>query len=187
MFSKLKYLDWPLLIAMLLLLIAGLAILYGTTTASENSGVFYRQLVFAAVGIFGFLFVSVADYHAISKQNRVLYVVFLLLLIYLIIFGSLVRGGRRWIDFGLGNLQPAEFIKLCVVLGLSRLLYLRRGQINALNILLRSIIYAGLPAMLVLLQPDLGSSLVILGIWAGLIFTSPISKKIILTLILMVI
>ncbi len=181
MFSKLKHLDWPLLIAMLLLQISGLAILYGTT-ASENTEVFYRQLIFTSISLSLFLFLAFIDYHSISKQNRVAYVIILILLIYLLILGAEVRGGKRWLDLGLGNLQPAEFAKLAVILGLSRLLYIKRGQINDWKILLWSAGFAGLPAFLVLTQPDLGSALVIGGIWAGLIFLSPINKKIILAL-----
>ena len=181
MFSKLKYVDWPLFIAMLLLQISGLAILYGTT-ASDNNEVFYRQLIFAGIGLGFFIFLTLIDYHSISKQNRAAYLAIILLLIYLLLLGSEVRGGRRWLDLGLGTLQPSEFAKLAVILGLSRLLYIKRGQINDWKILFWSAVFAGLPALLVLSQPDLGSALVIGGIWVGLILLSPINKKIILIL-----
>lgn len=184
MFSKLKHFDIPLLIAMLLLVISGLAILYGTTGLSENPEVFYRQLVFAVIGLIGFIFLSFFDYHSLSKINRVVYILLLLILVYLLIFGSQIRGGRRWLDFGFGTIQPSELIKLSIIIGLSRLLYLKRGEINSWSILFWSMAFVGLPVSLVLLQPDLGSALVILGLWTGLIIISPISKKIIFSLAL---
>lgn len=171
------------MLCMLLLVSAGLAILYGTTLASGNPEIFYRQLLFAATGLVLFAGFSLYDYHALSKSNRIFYVLILLLLVYLLVFGSLIRGGRRWIPLGVGNLQPAEFAKLAVLIGLSRLLHIRRGEINSVKILLWSLAFAGLPALLVLLQPDLGSALVIGGIWAGLVALSPISKKMVLVLV----
>ncbi len=177
MFSKLKHFDIPLLVCTMLLMLSGLAILYGTSLASDTMEIFHKQLFFAILGVAGFIFVSVIDYHALSKQNRIAYIVILLTLLYLLFLGPEIRGGRRWIDLGIGTFQPSEFVKLTVLIGLARLLYLRRGQINSWKILLWSIAYAGLPAGLVLLQPDLGSALVTCGIWTGLILTSPIKKK----------
>ena len=181
-FNRFKYLDIPLLSATALLLAAGLAILYGTTLSDGSTSVFYRQLLFLAVGGGLFFFLSLSDYHALAKTNRVIYIIVILLLLYLLVFGSAVRGGRRWVDFGVGRLQPAEFIKIIVILGLARLLYLKRGQINSFKTLLWSLSYALVPAMLVALEPDLGSAIVIMGLWAGIIFLSPIKKKLLLLL-----
>lgn len=175
--NRFKYFDVPLLVCTLLLVAAGLAILYATTLSDASSAVLYRQLIFLALGLGAFLFLSFFDYHALAKTNRVIYVVLLSLLLYLTAFGSLIRGGRRWVDFGVTRFQPAEFVKFTVILGLSRLLYLKRGQINSYKIILWTLAYALVPAALVVLQPDMGSAIIISGIWVGIILISPIKKK----------
>lgn len=181
--NKFKYFDTPLQIATLLLLLAGLALLYSTTIGSDSSVVFLRQLIFLALGLAAYLFFSFLDYHTLAKANRVTYVVFIALLVYLIVFGVLIRGGRRWINLGFFNFQPAEFVKLVIILGLARLLYLRRGQINSWNKILWSFLYMLLPAALVIVEPDLGSALVMIGVWAGMLLMSPIKKKFLLILL----
>lgn len=175
--NRFKYFDVPLLSATLLLVFGGLAILYGTTLSDGSVSVFYRQLVFLVLGLAALLFFSVFDYHTLTKSNRPIYLLLMVLLLYLLVFGSIIRGGRRWLDFSFFHFQPAEFMKASVILGLSRLLYLKRGQINSLKIILWSLAYAALPAILVILQPDAGSAIIILSLWVGIILLSPIRKK----------
>lgn len=182
--AKFKYFDVPLVVAALLLVISGLALLYSVSLTSGQTDLFFKQLLFLCGGLLGFFFFAFFDYHTLAKANRVAYVAMALLLTYVLIFGRFARGGRRWFDLGLFSIQLAEFAKVVVILGLARLLYLRRGQINAWSNIAWSFLYAGIPAVLVLLEPDLGSALVILGIWAGVILTSPIQKKFILSLAL---
>ena len=182
--AKYKYFDQPLQISIALLGLAGLALLYSTTVASATGSVFYRQLIFFAIGLVFYFFFSFFDYHALAKTNRALYVVFVLLLIYLLVLGSRIRGGRRWIDFGFFNFQVAEFAKLVVILGLARLMYLRRGAINTWKNIGWSFLYTLVPAGLVLLEPDLGSAAVMVAIWAGVILISPIKKRLVLILLL---
>jgi rod shape determining protein RodA len=175
--SKFKYFDSPLQWCVLLLSLAGLTILYSTTLSSDSASVFYRQLVFFVIGLVGFIFLSFFDYHTLAKANRIIYVLFVVLLVYLLVFGSLIRGGRRWINFGFFNFQPAEFVKLVIILALARFFYLRRGQINSWRTLIVSFLLAVIPAGLILLEPDLGSASVILVLWVGALLISPIKKK----------
>lgn len=175
--NRFKYFDVPLLVTTLILVLCGVVILYGTTLSQETHEIFYRQLAFLGLGLGGFFFLSFFDYHNLAKINRIIYVILCALLFYTLIFGLAVKGGRRWLDLGIGSFQPAEFIKLSIILGLSRLLYLKRGQINSPRTLLWSIFYSGIPAVLVMFQPDLGSAIIIMGLWLGIILLSPIKKK----------
>jgi len=175
--NRFKYFDIPLLVCTLLLAAAGLSALYATTLSDSGSAVFYKQLVLLGAGLILFFFLSAFDYHRLAKTNRIIYVVLLSVLLYLTIFGSLIKGGRRWLDFGVAAFQPAEFVKFTVILGLSRLLYLKRGEINSYKVILWSLAYALVPAILVAIEPDLGSAIIISGIWLGIILISPIKKK----------
>src|SRR3989344_3679565 len=154
---KFKYLDLPLLLAAFLLSISGLALLYSTSVSSENLGVFWRQVVFVGIGWLGFFFFCFFDYRTLSRGTRFLYLFSVLALFYVLIFGGQIRGGQRWITLGFFNFQPAEFVKVVVILGLARILYLQRGQINSWKSIFSSLLYALLPAGLVLLEPDFGS------------------------------
>lgn len=151
--------------------------LYGTTLSEDNAGIFFRQLIFLGLGLGAFFFISFFDYHGLTKLNRAVYVVFILLLVYLLIFGAIIRGGRRWIDLSFLRFQPAEFIKIIVILGLARLLYLKRGQINSWKTIVWSFLYALIPAALIIAEPDLGSAIIIMCLWVGIILLSPIRKK----------
>lgn len=164
-------------ITMGLLLLSGLTLLFSTTIGSDSAAIFWRQVLFTGMGLICFFFFSFFDYHTLAKANRVVYVIFVLMLIYLLLFGSSVKGSRRWVGLGFFNLQVAEFAKITIILGLSRLLYLRRGEINSWKNIFWSFLYAFIPAALVLRQPDLGSALIIMTIWAGIILVSPIKKK----------
>jgi len=182
-FNKFKSFDVPLQIATGLLILAGMALLYSISLAGDTgTGLFWRQMIFLVIGIIGYFFFSFFDYHTLAKTNRVLYVILVILLIYLLVFGTLIRGGRRWIDFGFFRFQPAEFAKLVVILGLARLLHYGRGQINSWIRISWSFAYAVLPAGLIVLEPDLGSALIVLAIWAGILAISPIKKKYIIVL-----
>lgn len=176
-FNKFKYFDLPLQICVFLLVIVGLALLYSVSFSGGVISTFWRQVIFAGLGLVAFVFFSFFDYHNLAKSSRLAYLIFIVIFIYVLVFGALVHGSKRWIDLGFFRFQPAEFIKIIIILGLARLLYLKRGQINSWSRILWSFCYVLLPAALILLEPDLGSTIVILGLWAGLILISPVKKK----------
>jgi rod shape determining protein RodA len=120
-----------------------------------------------------------------SQVNRISYFVILALLIFVLVFAREIKGSTRWIDFGFFQLQPAEFAKIVVILGLSRWMYLKRGQINSWKNIIITAVYTLIPAILIMREPDLGSSVILIGVWAGLLLISPMSKKYIVTLVLM--
>ncbi len=182
--NKFKYFDLPLQIATGLLVVVGLALLYSTTVGSGSASIFTRQLTVFLLGLAGFLFFSFFDYHTLAKSNRLLYVIFVILLIYLAFLGNQIKGSSRWIDLGFFNFQVAEFMKISIILGLARLLYLRRGEINSWRNIIWSFFYAAVPAGLILLEPDLGSSIILMSIWVGIILISPIRKKFLVIILL---
>jgi rod shape determining protein RodA len=184
-FEKFKYFDFPLLIVSGLLILVGLVIIYATSRSGGTMPIFYRQAAYVLVGAVMFVLFSWSDYHKLAKSNRIAYGILLLFLIYLIIFGDPIRGSARWVDFGVFNLQPAEFAKIVIILGLSRWLYLRRGQINSIANIALTFIYAAVPAGLIFLEPDLGSAAVIMAVWFGMLFISQIRKRYLVAVVLL--
>ncbi len=182
-FSKFKYLDIPLAIGSGLLLLAGLAMLYAISFSGDTMPLFYRQLAVAGLGVIIFLLSAFYNYQRLAKINRYIYPCMLVILLVLLLFGREIKGSSRWVDLGIVSFQPAEFVKLMVVLGLARLLYLRRGEINSWKNILLSLLYIVLPTTLIILQPDLGSALIVLAVWGGMLLLSPIRKQAVILLV----
>jgi rod shape determining protein RodA len=184
-FEKFKYFDIPLLIVSGLLMLVGLAIIYATSRSGDTLPIFYRQTAYVLIGVVMFAVFSWSDYHQLAKANRVVYGILLIFLLYLLIFGDPIRGSARWIDFGVFNLQPAEFAKIVIILGLARWLYLRRGQINSATNIALTFVYAAVPAGLIFAEPDLGSAAIIMAIWFGMLFISQIKKRYLVGVVLL--
>jgi rod shape determining protein RodA len=175
-FSRLKYFDMPLLIVSGLLLLIGLAIQYAVSLSGGTLEIFYRQLIFSLAGVVLFLFFASYNYHRLAKINRIVYVVLLLSLVYLLIFGDPIRGSARWIELGFFNLQPAELAKIIIGIGLARWLYIKRGQINSWKNFGITFLFAAVPAFLIFLEPDFGSAAVVMAVWFGIMLISPLRK-----------
>lgn len=175
--SRLKSFDIPLLVITILLVGAGLIVLFATSLASGDLVIFYRQLGVAIAGLLASWGVAFYNYQRLAKINRWLFVITVLSLLFVLFFGRVAKGSSRWIDFGFFQFQPAELAKLVIVLGLARLFYLRRGEINAWKNILFSFLLVFIPGVLIMRQPDLGSSLVLFGVWAGMLLVSPIKKR----------
>ena len=181
-FKKFRLLDIPLVVAMLLLQALGLTVLYSTSLSNSSMSIFWRQLLFAGVGLGLFFVFAFYNYHNLSKANRIVYPLILLLLFYVLFFARDIRGSSRWIDFGFFQLQPAEFAKVALVIVLARWFGLKQALVNSWSHIGVTLVLAAVPFVLVLLEPDLGSSLVIASIWGGMILISPISKRLLLGL-----
>jgi rod shape determining protein RodA len=172
-----KGVDWILFLATLPLLTAGLISML--SMAGGNNYFFYRQLVWAGVGFLVFFIFSFIDWRFLRK-SEILVLFFLLGLLFLsalLIFGRTIRGTVSWFQLGLFSLEPVEPFKLVLILILAK--YFSRRHIEIANI--KHIVVSGLymivPAILVFFQPDVGSALIIFLIWLGMIMVSGINKK----------
>ncbi len=182
-FNKIRYFDSTLFVATGLLSLAGFSLLYSNAISSGLIQTLVRQGGFFLIGFAGLVFFSFFDYHRLAKANTWIYIVILISLVYLLLFGTEIRGGRRWISLGIVQIQMAEFAKISVILTVSRLLHLARGKINSPKYIIWSFALAAVPAALILNEPDLGSALVIFGIWGGTLLLSNIKKSYIFILI----
>jgi rod shape determining protein RodA len=182
-FSKIKYLDTTLAVTYFLLLLMGLALIYSTSLNGDRSS-FIKQLIYLVFAVFLFFFFAYFDFRAVTRLSRYVYVFLFFALVLVLKFGHAVNGSARWFDFKILSFQPAEFMKLVLVLVLARFFAVRRGQINTLRNLLLSFLYALLPIALIYKEPDLGSAVIILLIWIGILFLSNVKKKVFVYLFL---
>ncbi len=157
--------DWGIIV--LACAICGLGILqiYSATLDTDFRAAWWRQLVWMAAGLVVMWIASRIDYHTLMGQVPVLYGLTVLLLILTPLFGRFVWGSKRWIPVAFGfHFQPSEFAKLVIVLLVAR--YLSETNKDRLDLrdVLRLAGLVGLPMVLVLVQPDLGTSLTYLPI-----------------------
>ncbi len=174
--ANFRYFDLYIFISSTLLLILGLLMIYSTTLESP-SNLLVRQLAYAVLGFLGLFVLAFFDYRKFKKATGLLYVVIVLGLITVWVLGHNVRGSTRWIDLGIMRLQPAEFAKLIMVIILAKFLDQSGEKLKSIRYVLLSALYVGIPAVLILIEPDLGSALVVVFTWLAMLLTSKMNKK----------
>ena len=173
--------DWILLGTMIVLSGFGLLMIY---SATRSSGTFSmeRQMIFVAAGLIIFMLASNIDYREYRGITPLLSVVILLLLLAVFLFEP-VNNVNRWIDLGFFNLQPAEFAKIVVIVVLAGLLAPdRHGEADqprgvSWKKVGQAIAIVSVPAILILREPDLGTTLVFGFILFSMLFVAGASWR----------
>ena len=124
------------------------------------------------------------DYRGLQQYGSRLYIFNLIMLLAVMLFGQAALGAQRWIQLGPISLQPSEFSKLIMIICLASVLESRVGKLNSIHDLLPIAVYVGVPFLLVLKQPDLGTSLVFMAIFFGMIFVSGIRIRLLVGIFL---
>lgn len=168
--------DWILFFATLPLLGAGLVTMY--SFVGENY-FFNRQLIWIALSLIVFFAFSFVDFRFLRRGGILLSLFVLVVspLILLVFFGEAVRGAQSWLTVGGVYLQPADFMKILLILILAKYFSRRHIEIAHIRHILISGIYAFIPFVLIFLQPDFGSAVIIFVLWLGVIVVSGVSKK----------
>ncbi len=139
---------------------------------------FYRQLGWVVVGIPLMLVVSMLP-KAQARRFAILAAIAALVLLFLVpIFGNTVNGARRWIGYGFATIQPGEFLKPLYAVTLAWLLSLRVKD-PALPVISLSVVLTGIIAILLLMQPNLGQTIIFCGIWFAVMTVSGLSARLI--------
>ncbi len=164
--------------ASFLIAIFVLQILSLTTIWSTTPSLFLTQLSFVIIGALIVLFVSRIDLTVIFSLWKVWYYLSLALLVITFFVGRDIRGSVRWIDFGFFNLQTSEVVKPLLAIYFS--VYLAKNQLKTVKDFFVFLLYAAVPAFLVLRQPDLGSALTILFLPFFLLIVSGYFKQVLI-------
>lgn len=177
----LKRLNFPLIIAALGIMVMSLVIIGSATHINNVSGQRFwyvqRQGIFAIVNIAIVFFLINFDYKMLQRYGNILYIINLVLLLAVMLFGHSALGAQRWIQLGPINLQPSEFSKLFIIISLAAMLEDKIGKLDTIYDLLPVAAYVGVPFLLVMKQPDLGTSLVFVAIFIGMIFSAGVNLK----------
>ena len=170
--------DWCFLGVIMAIISAGILSIYSVTNPQSTTGfpIYLKQATWMVVGSLAFLVAVGIDYHKLARLSYLLYGIGLILLIIVLIAGKTSRGSQRWIPLGPFAVQPSEFIKIPLLLMLAAYYgaTTRKGWVRRL-IIPGLIVLPGF--LLILKQPDLGSSLGFLAIFLVVILTVGMKSK----------
>ena len=153
--------DWWLFAIVLGICTIGVVEIYSATHASHFAGMHIRQIWWIVLGIVAMFIFSRLDYHRILDQALILYLIGIAALILVLAVGHTRFGAKRWIPFLGQFLQVSELVKLTIIVVLARFFSEVRSERLSLTDLLKLGGLVGLPLGLILLQPDLGTALVL--------------------------
>lgn len=167
--------DWPSFAAALALSALGLLTMNSFTAEDPF---FMRQTLWIVFGVVVFFAMSVIDWRFLRRSGVAagIYIAFIVPLVILIVVGTAVQGAKSWFDFGFFSFQPVEFVKLALIIALAKYFSRRHTEIRNIRHILISGAYAFVVFVLVALQPDFGSAIIIAAIWLGLVLVSGISR-----------
>lgn len=164
-----RHFDFWLTAALILLLAMGLAMVYSATRNTEGlEDSTRRQAIFVAIGLALMFALATVDYGLLEPITGGIYALVIAALVAVLVIGRVTHGAQRWIDLGFMLFQPSEFAKLALVIFLARYFSEHSEDIKSGRVFLVSLGVALLPMILIYLQPDLSTALLLGAIWLGM-------------------
>jgi rod shape determining protein RodA len=173
------HIDWALLLAILALCGLGVAMVYSTTfdPTRGTSHLYLTQLYAIAIGLVAMVVALSLDYRALTDKSHLIYIGLLALLVYVLLFGAVVMGARRWIPLRLFNLQPSEFAKIGIALVLAKFYGENRGAPTWTDFGIGAALTI-LPLALIAREPDLGTAVTLLPVLLAISYLAGMRMRI---------
>lgn len=168
--------DWAMLASVGLLTLLSVVLLATAGTATGAKGLATRQGVFFVVALLLTFFVARVHYSAFRWLAGPGYVLTLLLLLVPLLQGHVIRGAAAWITLGSTRLQPAELMKVALLLVLARIVGGNRGRTLSTPRLVAALVALAMPAALILRQPDLGTAVLLAAATIGMLVVAGLSR-----------
>jgi rod shape determining protein RodA len=181
MFERRLYfhIDWALVIAVLALCALGVVMIYSTTydPTRGTSRMYVTQLYAIVLGLGAMVVMLTIDYRAFTDKSHLIYGGICLLLLYVLLFGMVQMGARRWIPLRVFNLQPSEFAKMAVALVLAKFFGENRGEPTWTDLA----VAGGLtlvPLGLIAKEPDLGTAVTLLPVFLAIAYLAGMRMRV---------
>ena len=171
--SSWRHFDYWLLGAVCLLLIFGIVMIDSAIAGNielVEENVVQKQMIFAGIGLVVVFIFTFLDYHVWVALGRILYVFVVGFLLWTMVAGETAFGSERWINLGFVQIQPSELAKIAVIMIAADFFARNKHKMNQLQWIIRSGIFPFGMFALIFLQPDLSTAIVILMIWAAMVF-----------------
>ena len=178
MFERRLYhhIDWSMVVALLALCVLGLAMIYSASGGPTR--VYTTQIYGILLGLVAFGLCLSIDYRTLTDKSHWIYLGVLVLLGYVLLFGAVRGGSRRWIDLGLFNLQPSEFVKAALALMLAKHFGEgRRGVATGTDLAIGGAITL-IPLLLIARQPDLGTAVTLVPVFLAVAYLAGMPLRI---------
>ena len=174
-----KKLDWLMLISVFLLVGMGLLSIYSSSFGKGDFLNFKKQIIFSGIGIFLLFLFSFFDWRAFKENPYLILILYLLCCVFLfgLFFFSEIRGVKSWYKIGQITVQPAEFLKIILIILLAKHFSLRHIEMYRLKHIFQSGLYVLIPAILIFFQPDLGQVIILVLLWLGILIISGIKIR----------
>lgn len=164
MYRSLKELDWPLVVVTLAICTLGVLQIYSATIGTKWQDAWWKQIIFVGSGLAMMWAASQIDYHMLLGRSLWLYGTCVLLLLATGLAGNRVFGSTRWIRVAGFTIQTSEFVKIVLILVIAKYLTELKAEKLAWKDLAKLAAFVGVPMLLVMKEPDLGTSLTYLPI-----------------------
>ena len=151
--------DWVLLLFVLFICALGVMEIYSATYATKFAGAHVKQIYWVIGGVVVMFLLSLVNYHVLLGNAHWMYVAAVASLIAVRIFGKKYLGARRWIQIGGNHFQPSEWVKLILILAVAKYFAEDRSNEASGSDIVKVGLLVGLPFLMVLAQPDLGTAL----------------------------
>lgn len=175
--SHVRDFDWWLLLLALAICSLGILEIFSATQNSPLAGMHWRQLAWVALGVAAMLVLSRINYHTLLDNAPWLYLAGLAGLVLVLLMGETRFGATRWLRVGGVELQVSELVKLIIIIVLARYFSEVRTDRLTAGDLMKVGILTGIPLALILKQPDLGTSMVLLPVAAAGVFLAGLEWK----------
>src|SRR4029078_10243940 len=174
------HIEWAMLAAVLALCLIGLVQIYSATAVGPDasSRMYVTQIYGIVLGLVALVICLTIDYRTLADKSHWLYLGIVVLLIYVLFFGVVRGGSRRWINLAVFMLQPSEFAKATVALVLAKFFGdSRRGAVTYADLLIGGAIVA-VPLLMIYKQPDLGTAVTIVPALVAVAFVAGLPMRI---------
>lgn len=178
-FQLLRRMNWIMLLMIIGLIAMGVCFIYSATSMRVDSTVdlYAKQIKWAVAGLVCYFGTTLFDYRRLRDVSWLFYVVAVVLLVAVLFFGTRIYGAKRWLMFMGVGVQPSEIGKLAMISLSACLLSPAAEKFDRLPSMWRLFLLAGIPMILVMKEPDLGSALVYLPVVAAMLFVAGASVK----------
>ena len=185
--SRFSYFNWFLFGLILFIGVIGSITLYSAAEGTADSHTFplyVKQLIWFLLGLTVSLLLLLIDYRHLEQQGYVIYGFSLLLLVYVLLFGRSISGAKRWIDLGPFQFQPSEFAKLTFIIALAKFFHndTLNGKYSLFRLRIPALFFC-VTFLLVLLEPDLGTAMMLLLVFTSLVLFVGLKKRHLILLI----
>ena len=180
MISLFRRFDWVMFGTIVVLLVLSCLFIYSAAYRNAEhalGGLAGRQMVWAVIGLGCYGAAAVFDYRKLSRMHWWIYAGALAALVLVLFAGTSVYGANRWFSFGGLMVQPSEFAKLAVLFTLAARLSDPAADVDRLRIFIPVFILTGIPFLLIAVQPDLGSAMVLLPIMLLMLFCAGVPVR----------